>query len=87
MVLLSSSVEIFASAQNNLSDFSINLLTQIIHLLSHGAVSLNSAMYISYNLKLSAQCSSTISSGLTTFLSDLDILDTFLSTSSPVSIS
>jgi hypothetical protein len=84
---LSSSVEILASAQNNLSDFSRNLLTHTIPVVSHGAASLKSAKYISYNLKLSAQYSSTISSGLTTFFSDLDILDTILSTSSHVSIS
>jgi len=87
IVELSSSVDNFASAVNNLSAFSKNLLTQIIPLLSQGAASLNSAIYISYNLKLSAQNSSTISSGLTTFFKLLDIFDTILSTSSPVSIS
>ena len=43
----SSSLDTFASTVNNLSDFSINLLTQIIPFVSHGAESLNSAIYIS----------------------------------------
>jgi len=86
MVKSSISFEILASAQNNLSDFSINLFTQTIHFVSHGAESLNSAMYISYNLKLSAQYSSTISSGLITFHKDLLIFQIFFVNSSFVSL-
>ncbi|MBT3729675.1 hypothetical protein HOF65_06475 [bacterium] len=87
MVFSSDSVDILASAQNNLSDFSKNLLTHIIPVVSHGAASLKSDKYISYNLRLSAQYSSTISSGFTTFLSDLDILATTFSSFSHVSVS
>gem|GEM_PF-3268120 len=46
-MLSSDSFEIFASNPNNLSTFSKNLTTQIIHFVSQGAESLKSAIYIS----------------------------------------
>jgi hypothetical protein len=71
---------------NKFQTLSKNLFTQIIFEVSQGAESLKSAIYISYNLKESAQCSFIVSSGFTIFFKDLLIFATIFSSSSPVSL-
>jgi hypothetical protein len=71
---------------NKFQVLSKNLFTQIIFLVSQGAESLKSDIYISYNLSESAQYSFIISSGFTIFFNDLLIFAIIFVNSSPVSL-